>query len=728
MTDINSTIDSYISKRRLRDAFRELRSHASRLGDWRVTDRIDHLEQNYSMMLKYAVQGADDPSRADVYGSIVAGIYDVLDYVNRELARPRSSSLYFGIVRYEQSQSDNALSDLSVRYVKALADTSIYNLVETDNASAVEQRAGLEALERRIFNNVWTRHPFTAEDDSAVRRLLTGEEVPEYFKEMLISALLLALTSYYDERKLNVLLDMYASGSSSKLRIRALCAALMAMFVNRMRIDSVRMRDRVAALRDTTDWSRDVRSVLLQFIRSRDTERITRKMNDELLPEMMKLRPDIARRMKNSDALNDMAGFEENPEWQELLDKSGLSDKLKELTKMQEDGGDVLMSTFANLKSFPFFNDVANWFVPFHPDHTSVTRVLGKDLESIGSLISSSPFLCDGDKYSFVFAVASVPESQRKLMLSQMDAQMMNELELKAASMSTSADMRDNIANKYVQDLYRFFKLYRRRGEFNDPFARPLNLLQLPLLAPDFTDSETLAVVGEFYFKRGYYDDALKVFSLLADMLPPDVQLYQKMGYCMQNLGNPEEAIKYYSQAELLNADSLWTLRRLAACYKMLDRPSKALEYYKRIERLKPDDLSVALSIGHCLLELNRPAEAINYYFKVEFVDDKSTRAWRPIAWASFVTGDLERSRNYYERILTDAPTATDYLNMGHVYLASHDMKEAVNYYNLSIDNDNNDIETFINNFNSDARHLVNAGVDASLLPLVIDTILYSRD
>lgn len=728
MTDINSTIDSYISKRRLRDAFRELRKHASRLGDWRVTDRIDHLEQNYSMMLKYAVQGADDPSRADVYGSIVAGIYGVLDYVNRELARPRSSSLYFGIVRYEQSQTDNALSDLAMRYVKALSDTSIYNLVEPDNASAVEQRAGLEALERRIFNNVWTSHPFTTDDDSAVRRMLTGEEVPEYFKEMLISALLLALTAYYDERKLNVLLDVYASQPSSKLSVRALCAALMAMFVNRMRIDTVRMRDRVAALRDTTDWSRDVRSVLLQFIRSRDTERITRKMNDELLPEMMKLRPDIARRMKNSDVLNDVAGLEENPEWQELLDRSGLSDKIKELTKIQEDGGDVLMSTFANLKNFPFFNDVANWFVPFHPDHTSVTRALGKDLESVGSLINSSPFLCDGDKYSFVFAVASVPENQRKLMLSQMDAQMMNELELKAASMSTSADMRDNIANKYVQDLYRFFKLYRRRGEFSDPFARPLNLLQLPLLAPDFTDSETLAVVGEFYFKRGYYDDALKVFTLLADMLPPDVQLYQKMGYCLQNLGDPEGAIKYYSQAELLNADSVWTLRRLAACYKMLDRPAEALEYYKRIERIKPDDLGVALSIGHCLLELNRPSEAINYYFKVEFVDGKSTRAWRPIAWASFITGDLERSRNYYGKILTDAPTATDYLNMGHVYLASHDMKEAVNYYNLSIDNDNNDIETFINNFNSDARHLVSAGVDASLLPLVIDTILYSRD
>ena len=39
----------------------------------------------------------------------------------------------------------------------------------------------------------------------------------------------------------------------------------------------------------------------MQLIRSRDTERVSRKLTDDLLPGIMKLRPDIDRRMRDLD-------------------------------------------------------------------------------------------------------------------------------------------------------------------------------------------------------------------------------------------------------------------------------------------------------------------------------------------------------------------------------------------------------------------------------------------
>lgn len=728
MSDISRKIEHYINQRRLRDAFAELRTYAATLGDWRITDEIDKVEQSYSMMLRYAATGANDPGREEVYSSIISEIFGIVDKVSRRLAQQKSPTLYFSTVRYDETAGTVSVSDLLDEYRRKLMESSIYSQVVSGSGANPDSPLDKEGLERRIFNKIWISLPLSSGDMEALGAFFEAEEIPGYFKEMLISALLLGLTEYYDERKLLLLLDLYSRSSLQKLSIKALCGALMAMFIHRNRLNTPRFKHRIDILRDTTDWHKDVKMVFLQFIRSRDTEKINRKMQDELLPEMMKLRPDIAKRMKNSDGFADMGSMEENPEWQELLDKSGITDKIKELSKMQEDGGDVFMSTFSSLKAFPFFNEVANWFMPFHTEHSSVVSSLGKDLSAIGTLVNTSPFLCDGDKYSFVFAVSTVPAVQRQMMLSQFDAQNINELELRAASMTTSDIERDNIANKYVQDIYRFFKLFRRRGEFKDPFGRPLNLLQLSLLEEDFADIETLSVVSEFYFNRGYYEDALKVFDILSEKMPPNAQLFQKMGYCCQQSGNIESAIEYYGRSELLNAESLWTLKRMAACYKMLDRPSEALDYYKRIEAKKPDDLSVALNIGHCLLELDRPEEALHYYFKVEFLDEKSTRALRPIAWASFVSGDFDQSRSYYNRILTDSPVASDYLNMGHLYLASGDVKEAINYYGLSIDNDNGDVELFIKNFNSDAKYLVNAGVEKSLLPLVVDAILYARD
>lgn len=731
-TDHAEVIARRVGQRRLRDAFRELRVYASRLGDWRVGEEIDRLEQHYSMMLRYATAGADDPGREEMYGSIVSGIFDITDRVSRRLLSEKSPAIYFNTLRYESIQPDSHLPKLTGAYRLRLADTSITDIMAGGNGAVSPEvrrrRADTEALERRLFNKVWVESPFTSADAEAVSSLLDGEEVPARMKAAILSALLLALTHYYDERKLILLLDFYGKNPPANLAMRALTGALMAMFVNRARLNPGRIAPRIEALRETTSWHDDLKLVFLQFIRSRDTERINRKMRDEVFPEMMKLSPEMARRLRQAD-MPDPADPEENPEWEELLNNSGLADKIKELTKMQEEGGDVMMSTFATLKTFPFFNEVANWFLPFYPEHTAVTDALGSDSARIATLVDAAPFLCDGDKYSFVFAVSSVPEAQRRMMLSQFDAQHVNEMELRAASMGLDRDGRDDAAGKYVQGLYRFFKLFRRSGEFNDPFARPLNLLQLPLLAADLTDRDTLAVVGEFYFRRGYYADALVVFRMLSELLPPDAALFQKMGYCCQHTGDYSAALDYYSQAELLDADSPWTLRRLAACSRALGRTEEALGYYRRLEKLRPDDLGVALSIGHCLLELGRPADALNYYFKVEFLDEKSTRARRPIAWASFLSGDFARSRDYYDRVLLDSPDSQDYLNMGHLSLASGNMKEAINYYSLAVDNTPGaDTEKVIDSINADAPHLIAAGVDPQLLPLTIDALLYNRD
>lgn len=722
--NLPAKIENYVAQKRLRDAFGLLRHYSASLGDWRITDRIDHLEQSYSMMLRYAIDGVDDPSRDEIYSSIVRGIFEILDLVTRNTSRQKSPAIYFSTLRYEDLQ-DDTLKSLVDRYLAMLSKLSLYNIAAGNAAEATGVKEK-EELERRIFNRIWIAYPLSSDDAAVVSSILSGEEVPAYFKEMVVSALLLGLLQYYDESRLNILLDIYQTASSRVIAVRALSAALMAMYVNRSRVSSSGLLRRIEALRDTTPWHNDVKEVFLEFIRTRDTERINRKMQEELLPSMLKLRPDIARRMKGG--MTDLPDMEENPEWQELLDKSGITDKLKELTKMQEDGGDVFMMTFSNLKYFPFFSEVANWFMPFHMEHSAVKDALGSELASIGSMVASSPFFCDGDKYSFVLALASVPAAQKHMMLSQFDAQRINELELQRSTLAGDTPSAGAIANKYVQNLYRFFKLYRRKGDFNDPFSLPLNLLQLPFLAPDLTDVETLPVVSEFYFKRGYYEDAAHVFGLLAEVTPPDAQIYQKLGYCRAKLGDNAGALEYYKQAELLNGESLWTLRRIANCYKELDNPEMALEYYRRVEAKKPDDLGVALSIGHCYLELDRYDDALRYYFKVEFLDDKSTRAWRPIAWTSFVAGDFEQSRSYYEKVLTDHPSAADYLNMGHLYLASGSMKEALNYYGLSVDNDSEGTEGFIRSFKSDVPRLVAAGVAESLLPLVIDALLYSRE
>lgn len=88
-------------------------------------------------------------------------------------------------------------------------------------------------------------------------------------------------------------------------------------------------------------------------------------------------------------------GFEEsdeekddtNPDWADAIEKSGLGDKLREMNELQLEGADVYMSTFSQLKSYPFFRDISNWFYPFDKQQSDVIKEFRHRGKEGGSLL-----------------------------------------------------------------------------------------------------------------------------------------------------------------------------------------------------------------------------------------------------------------------------------------------------------------------------------------------------
>ena len=385
-------------------------------------------------------------------------------------------------------------------------------------------------------------------------------------------------------------------------------------------------------------------------------------MNEELLPEMMKLGPSLYKKIRQEDLMNDINALEENPEWQEMLDKSGITDKLKELT-------DLFMSTFSHLKSFPFFQSIQNWFLPFNPDHTALSGVLsGKGGDTFKKMISASALLCNSDKYSFCLSLAQVPESQRDLMMGQFSAE-----------------------NAAVQEM---------------------------VLNPLLSDSDSLRLIGEYYFRRGYYAEALELFERLSAAYHSDSEIYQKIGFCYQKKGDYANALEAFLKAEIISPDNFWTIRRIATCYRNMKKPEMALSYYHRAEKIQPENLSVQMNIGHCYVEQKDYEEALKYYFKVDYLDPEGGKAWRPIAWCSFLVGKKEQAQRYYEKILDDKPVSLDYFNAGHVEFSLGHIRKAIDYYRRSI-------AKFLSNFKQDAPDLISSGIAASDMPILLDQLMY---
>ena len=303
----------------------------------------------------------------------------------------------------------------------------------------------------------------------ALAHVISGELYAGYFKELVVWGLILGGLHYHDPARIDLLLDAYGS-DMGRLSAAGLIGLMILMHTWRRRVLPRRVVAKLDAMKERKGWREDFRTVYMELVKTVDTDRITRKIRDEVVPEMLKLKPEIDKKINLNIENLDSAEMEENPQWQEMMESSGLADKLKEMSEIQEEGGDVMLGTFERLKTFPFFNEPANWFLPFHTDYSEFSGGASGDMQPVAELMAAAPFLCDSDKYSFMFSLQHVPAFQRDMMLSQFKAQGEQLAELQAASLTSGNADRKNVINKQVQNIYRFFRLFRRKGEFPNPF------------------------------------------------------------------------------------------------------------------------------------------------------------------------------------------------------------------------------------------------------------------
>ena len=415
-----------------------------------------------------------------------------------------------------------------------------------------------------------------------------------------------------------------------------------------------------------------------------------------------------------------------NPEWEEWIDRSGITDKLRELGELQMSGADVYMSTFSQLKQFPFFRKISHWFYPFDPQYQDIAKLsLGNDEQKISllNILMNSDVFCNSDKYSFCFTMLQMPESQRNLMQQQLNGQheASEELKERLKEMSQSKARAEFVSRQYIHDLYRFFKLWSRRHEIHDIFEDTLDLWNKEALSQALLHKEYINKLADYLFTHDdlaeagiLYDKSIELYNR------KNAELWQKAGFIYQKIGSYKKAIDYYLQSDLLIPDNAWNNRHLAQCYRKEGNYPKALEYYNKVEQAQPDSLNLALQIGQCLMALERYDEALAYFFKVEYLDKKPQNARRAIGWCSFITGNHQQAKKYYDLLISEPkPIMEDWMNAGHVYYILNETEKSIEYYRKAQELCDSHDE-FVRLYQIDKKDLIKQGaneVDLFILP-----------
>ena len=712
-------IVTLLKQQRLKEAQSQLEAFLWNSGDWTLRNRLEQAQTSYQYMLQYMRQGIDDPERQKLYRQILTETWEVADQARLSLLDGVSTHYYHSLrnnrERLPKEYNIAALQKVLESFPDDLAVCQL--MPDNQGMDAVLQRH--EQTAQVLFLSTWSNSDWSAEDEQQAKGLLESEMLPVNDLCLFTSAVMLSLMECFDTRKFSWLLDA-VTHANTQVNQRALVGIAFALLFHPTRLSLYpELTARLSLLNEDGSFGKQLNRIYIELLRSQETEKIDKKMREEIIPEMMK-NPKL-----NLEGLDEDAE-DHNPEWEEWIDRSGITDKLRELGELQMSGADVYMSTFSQLKQFPFFRKISHWFYPFDPQYQDIAKLsLGNDEQKISllNILMNSDVFCNSDKYSFCFTMLQMPESQRNLMQQQLNGQheASEELKERLKEMSQSKARAEFVSRQYIHDLYRFFKLWSRRHEIHDIFEDTLDLWNKEALSQALLHKEYINKLADYLFTHDdlaeagiLYDKSIELYNR------KNAELWQKAGFIYQKIGSYKKAIDYYLQSDLLIPDNTWNNRHLAQCYRKEGNYPKALEYYNKVEQAQPDSLNLALQIGQCLMALERYDEALAYFFKVEYLDKKPQNARRAIGWCSFITGNHQQAKKYYDLLISEPkPIMEDWMNAGHVYYILNETEKSIEYYRKAQKLCDSHDE-FVRLYQIDKKDLIKQGaneVDLFILP-----------
>ena len=341
-----------IELRRIKESFEELIKVSVNLQDWRISEKLSELETNYRYMLHYQFEGLEDAQRTQVYNDIIRSLYEFADDVFDELMVVESANLFYDKIRISRLTIPVSMAHYGEQLKNLKATMAVLEL-SSDLMDKTRFREVAVKREREgfnMFNSVFISPRANQETYDDFLAFFNDEEIGSREKCLFISALTLNLLYRFDYRKLQILLHA-STNSDMNIRQRALVGLLISMQIYDSRIDLYKECTLLLeGLLEDPVYKKWMKTIIKQFIRSRETEKISKKLSEEI----MKFNSMAGKKLNMEELMGDLDFSDKNPEWKKELEESGLADKLQEYSNLQMEGADVFHSTFSHLKNFPF--------------------------------------------------------------------------------------------------------------------------------------------------------------------------------------------------------------------------------------------------------------------------------------------------------------------------------------------------------------------------------------
>ena len=690
-----------------------------------IVARYEDVKNDYRLMQDAMMRGLRDDKIDEVYADIMRKVYGAgLDVLIEEKVKRYSSFAYARVSAQQTEAHPDAVRTVLEAYVQDMAMMA-FEPENTRKAKMEKLTADHHAYMKQLFNALLVAPMWNDRRAADFADLLLSPTIDRDDALLLVSAVMLATMNVNDPYKWDMLAEVYVRATDKVLKMRALVGWVLSLpYDPRGPRLFPFVQERIKAMLADKTTLKQMLDMQMQMLFCCNADADNEEIQRNIMPTLIKNTNLQMTRLgiveKEDDPMKDIM----DPNAAER-DMEEMERKYRKMMDMQKQGSDIYFGGFSKMKTFPFFHDLCNWFAPFNAAHPALgaarERLAGSTF--LNNLMENGPF-CDSDKYSFALAIAQImdrmPDNVKEMLNS--DA---------TFGPTVSKDEQEDpayICRSYLQSLYRFFRLYRSKRDFLNPFILDeledndgnALFMSYKLLACPEMEENAVALCG-FLLKRKMMRKLMSMAICYKSSQNP--RLVRFLALVPMTDGKWQEAYDLFASVPE-DQHTEESLRGMAHCCMSLKRFGEAVAIYRRLLAMHPDSFSYQLNLAVCLMSSDafsscgdasscddasscgdvasscdasscgaasslggkveaRPnkvvEEGTKLLYKLDYEHPNNANVRRVLAWCMMLQGNFDKAIDIYTRLLSqpDAVSA-DRLNAAYAHWLSRNVARAV--------------------------------------------------
>lgn len=635
-------VKELISTGNIAEAFRVIREEAKAFPDEGFMDKLEQCQTEFQYMADFMLQGYKDPKRGDLFEDLCRRLRNLWNDIC-----VRKSIIELPYIK-------------GIRKMLLSADTSV-EMLQAQLLATTDAKEHCDVLSL-AFLSIFTSYHWRNQQTEEWAAFLASPQTNPVDAATLTSAISLSCLQFFTRQKALCLAYIHSNTKDEGVRQRAFVGCILAAtYADKQ--DKADVEEILSIIFRNEQAGKELLEMQMQMVSCTNVDKDSTEIRRNLMPNIIKNQPFVF--TKN--------GIEEREEEEDVTDSDASERRMEEMEKsirkmlkMQKNGADIFFEGFSQMKRYPFFYKMANWFMPFYMDHPDIATYLKQmpNTEFVERITKLGPF-CNSDKYSFTIAFASVmnqlPENVQEMMKSG---------ELGPIGMHKNEDdMRDTsfVRMQYLQDIYRFYRLNpiatNTRNPYNDTESfRPW------LTCSKYLGKAELRDMCSYLIKNGSDRAMNTVVPKLLNAFEEKECLERT--YCIAEYRMRRKeyglAIEYYNKCLTMKRDHKGVMRNIAKAYYANGDFTKAAFYFDALQTLFPDRISYTLNYAMAMVKDGFAKDVVNDLYKLEFEnpDDKAIR--NTLGWTLLHAEKAEQALALYQKFdkekdLTDFSVAVNY-------------------------------------------------------------------